>query len=134
MGLVSYLNGYVSPKSACNKLAWRVFVAKIQSNRAFASEWLSVSSKEVTSEEFATGARRLFPSDGAGLDKLLRRKAGRCAPLLNERKLTNAWRINKQTLPLARAVVLRGHCNQAFLSLVRPWIAEAKKETAHGTT
>ena len=132
--LAHYLNGQVSPKSARCRLAWRVFVAKIQSNRTFASEWLSVSENEVTSEEFAFGARRLFTSDGAGLDKLLRKKAGYCHDVISARERIAAGRISKKTLPLARAVLLRGLCNQAFLKLVRPWIAEAKKETAHGTT
>ena len=119
----SHLSGATTPYKGSCKLAWRVLLAKIESNRAFTRAWQSADKGTASIETFRMAVSSLFPCDALGLGQLLGRVKSHCTYWI-ESVEAGIEEIPPHVKPLAAAVVLRAQSNKQFLEQVRPWLGE----------
>ena len=118
-----HLSGAATPYKGICKLAWRVLLAKIESNRTFTRVWQNADKDTVSAEAFSAAASGLLPYDATGLGHLLGRAKGHCAYWIEKAGIES---LPPHLVPLAVAVVARAECNRQFLRQVRPWLQGKK--------
>ena len=115
------------------KLAWRVLLAKLQSNRAF-QEALRSADFTPTVDELRDSLKELISGDIRAIGQVLgRTQKDVQGSYYKFRKTLSDDRknyIQRSGQPLARAVILRAEHNRRFLAQVEPWLKEKKHGAA----
>ena len=120
-----YLSGKNTPRKKICKLAWRVLLAKIESNRAFEQAWLG--KQEVSTSDFRNALQHLFPHDRARFRQLSGCPNRYYTRWIDKVKAGATAQLPQYMSSFAAAVVLRAKYNKQFLAQIAPWLAELQE-------
>ena len=140
--LVGYLQNLLNyhvvhggePRQKECKLAWRVLLAKAQSNRAFRKAAEDASFVPQV-EEIGDALKYIWRGDSSGIASYLDQDAMKTSVSIFKmrKRFENGrfLRIHKRGMPLARAVILRARENRKFIDQLATWGITYKD---HGNT